>query len=312
MANTRLGILMRARASCIFGLLLAPFASDALSSASHHPRTPHRRQPSSLQLLPPPRAYSSCTPTATAAFLSSSVICNTAGGDRCSATRCPRFPARTSIRGYGARSVRSGTFSKMHATVHNSGDFSVDAAGVSAMDATLHAIQQIASDSTLSDVQRIQLIRDLMPPPVYPLETEPGMHGETLVAKSFGHLNDLLFLDSCDSHDFQDKTSGGKRKPVKLYRGMPDSNMQLLTSLQRLVGETGDGKRGISPNNARRLEEGMVESFRKYAYESTDLSNDASLWEWLALAQVCLCAMAYSHVCHGAFTYLPRGKSCVA
>ena len=41
----------------------------------------------------------------------------------------------------------------------------------------------------------------------------------------------------------------------------------------------------ISPNTARRIEEGMVETFRRYAYDTTSLASDASLWEWLALAQ---------------------------
>ena len=63
----------------------------------------------------------------------------------------------------------------------------------------LLAIQRIAGDQSLSEVQRLQMIRRTMPPPMFPFETEPGMHGETLVAKSFGHLNDLLFLDSWES-----------------------------------------------------------------------------------------------------------------
>ena len=105
---------------------------------------------------------------------------------------------------------------------------------------TLHAIYRIANDSSLSEVQRLQAIRKVMPAPLFPYETEPGMHGETLVAKSFGHLNDLLFLDSCET-----SFSKGSLKPsavdrhrsVKLYRGMPDSDMHLLTSLQRLLGD---------------------------------------------------------------------------
>ena len=51
------------------------------------------------------------------------------------------------------------------------------------------------------------------------------MMGETRVAKSFGHLNDLLFLDSWAEHS-------DKLGPCKLYRGVPDSSMELLTSLQ--------------------------------------------------------------------------------
>ena len=101
------------------------------------------------------------------------------------------------------------------------------------------------------------------------------MHGETLVAKSFGHLNELLFLD------FNEAASGelsevGKNRPTRLYRGMPDSSMHLLSSLQRLLGETDEERMRISPNTARRIEEGMVETFRRYAYDTTSLSSDAS------------------------------------
>jgi hypothetical protein len=131
----------------------------------------------------------------------------------------------------------------------NSGEF---------LDETLSAIHRISNDKTLSEVQRIQMIRDIMPPPVYPQETEPGLRGETLVAKSFGHLNDLLFLDSCEPSHRKGPLDGGRHKPIKLYRGMPDSDMQLLTSLQRLLGESDSGSMRISPNAARRLEEGMV------------------------------------------------------
>ena len=164
------------------------------------------------------------------------------------------------------------------------GDHRKEGSDAEELDATLHAIQSIASDKGLSEVERIQKIRELMPAPVHPVETEPGMHGETLVAKSFGHLNELLFLD------FNEAASGelsevGKNRPTRLYRGMPDSSMHLLSSLQRLLGETDEERMRISPNTARRIEEGMVETFRRYAYDTTSLSSDASLWEWLALAQ---------------------------
>lgn len=152
------------------------------------------------------------------------------------------------------------------------------------LDATLHAIQCIANDKGLSELERIQKIRDLMPAPMHPFETEPGMHGETLVAKSFGHLTDLLFLDSYEAASGE-VTEVGKNRPTRLYRGMPDASMHLLSSLQRLLGETDKGRMRISPNTARRIEEGMVETFRRYAYDTTSLSSDASLWEWLALAQ---------------------------
>lgn len=96
---------------------------------------------------------------------------------------------------------------------------------------TIQDILSIASDSSLSEIERIQLIRSALPAPIFPYETEPGMMGETRVAKSFGHLNDLLFLDSWAEHS-------DKLGPCKLYRGVPDSSMELLTSLQRLVEPT--------------------------------------------------------------------------
>jgi len=144
------------------------------------------------------------------------------------------------------------------------------------LDDVLQEIQKLTSDSSLSQVDKIMRIRELMPPPLSPEETEPGMRGETLVAKSFGHLNDLLFLDSWD------ETNG--HRPLKLFRGVPDVNMKLLTSLQRLVTD-GDGRRVVSLEAARRLEEGMVESFKKYAYGMANLGPSPTLWEWLALAQ---------------------------
>eukprot|EP00960_Hanusia_phi_P034874 751338-Hanusia_phi.AAC.2 len=76
------------------------------------------------------------------------------------------------------------------------------------LDDVLQEIQKLTSDSSLSQVDKIMRIRELMPPPLSPEETEPGMRGETLVAKSFGHLNDLLFLDSWD------ETNG--HRPLKL------------------------------------------------------------------------------------------------
>jgi hypothetical protein len=151
------------------------------------------------------------------------------------------------------------------------------------LDATLHDIQSIANDKELSEVERVHKIRELMPAPVHPVETEPGMHGETLVAKSFGHLTELLFLD------FNEVASGelseGKNRPTRLYRGMPDASMHLLSSLQRLLGETAEARMTLSPNKARHIEEGMVSTFQRYAHGTTSLSSDSSLWEWLALAQ---------------------------
>jgi hypothetical protein len=101
----------------------------------------------------------------------------------------------------------------------------------SSISKTIQDILSIASDNSLSDIERIQLIRSALPAPIFPYETEPGMMGETRVAKSFGHLNDLLFLDSWAEHS-------DKLGPCKLYRGVPDSSMELLTSLQRLVEPT--------------------------------------------------------------------------
>ena len=90
---------------------------------------------------------------------------------------------------------------------------------------SIQEILRIAADKDLSEMERIQLIRNALPAPIFPYETEPGMMGETRVAKSFGHLNDLLFLDSWAEHS-------DKLGPCKLYRGVPDSSMELLTSLQ--------------------------------------------------------------------------------
>ena len=91
--------------------------------------------------------------------------------------------------------------------------------------AILQEITRISKDKSLDETQRIAMIRDVMPPPISPAETEPGMHGETLTARSFGHLNDLLFLDS-----WEELTR--KHRPLKLYRGVPSTDMELLTSLQ--------------------------------------------------------------------------------
>lgn len=137
----------------------------------------------------------------------------------------------------------------------------------------LGRITEIGTDASISEAERIRLIREIMPPPISPEETEPGMHGETLVARSFGHLNDLLFLDS-----WEELT--GKYRPLKLYRGVPDNDMQLLTSLQRLIGQPGASVEAI-----KRIELGMIESFKKYAYGTARLDRDATLWEWMALAQ---------------------------
>ena len=105
------------------------------------------------------------------------------------------------------------------------------AAANSSISKTIQDILNIAADNTLSDIERIQLIRSALPAPIFPYETEPGMMGETRVAKSFGHLNNLLFLDSWVEHS-------DKLGSCKLYRGVPDSSMELLTSLQRLVEPT--------------------------------------------------------------------------
>ena len=96
------------------------------------------------------------------------------------------------------------------------------------LSSTIQEILKIASDKRLSHGEQVQLIREVLPAPIFPYETEPGMMGETRIAKSFGHLNDLLFLDSWGEHN-------DKLGPFKLYRGVPDASMKLLTSLQRLV-----------------------------------------------------------------------------
>lgn len=64
------------------------------------------------------------------------------------------------------------------------------------LSASLEEIARISANQNLSEVERVKLIRAAMPPMLSPEETEPGMYGETRVAQSFGHLNELLFLDS--------------------------------------------------------------------------------------------------------------------
>jgi hypothetical protein len=187
---------------------------------------------------------------------------------------------------------------------------------------TIQDILSIASDNRLSEIDRIQLIRSALPAPIFPYETEPGMMGETRVAKSFGHLNDLLFLDSWAEHS-------DKLGPYKLYRGVPDSSMELLTSLQRLVeptnhiksskakemGATSDVPTHLSTAAMKRIEQvrlvlhplatapyhgcvqGMIESFRKYSYGTARIGNDASLLEWMALAQVVAALRGASDLC---------------
>eukprot|EP00961_Rhodomonas_salina_P095624 1285977-Rhodomonas_salina.3 len=120
---------------------------------------------------------------------------------------------------------------------------------------SLDEISRILQEGDLSEVEKLKLIRQTLPPRVFPDETEPGLSGETLVARSFADLNDLLFLDSWED-------SSKKYRPLKLFRGSSDASMGLRTSLQRLIKHT-DSKSALGKMETRRIEEGMIDSFKK-------------------------------------------------
>ena len=90
-----------------------------------------------------------------------------------------------------------------------------------------------------------------------------GKHTE-IKAKSWNHLQDLLFQDSWDDR-LQRYRSG------YVYRGLGSFDYTLTTSLARLGGDYGG------------LEKHILRNFKKYAQSKTYLNY--SPWNWLALAQ---------------------------
>lgn len=87
---------------------------------------------------------------------------------------------------------------------------------------------------------------------------------ETTRAKSWSHLQELLFRDTFDP-------SIERYRSSYIYRGMNDAQHTLKTSLARLGGPY------------ERLERHLLRNFKKYALKS-DIS-ETSVWNQLALAQ---------------------------
>ncbi len=87
---------------------------------------------------------------------------------------------------------------------------------------------------------------------------------ETTVAKSWKHLQELLFQDSYDRQI-------GRYRSSFIYRGMNDSEHTLKTSLARLGG----------PYD--RLERHLLRNFQKYALPSA--LKEKSVWNVMAMGQ---------------------------
>lgn len=85
---------------------------------------------------------------------------------------------------------------------------------------------------------------------------------EKVEIRSWNQLNDILFEESWDE--------GLKRiRSPYAFRGLPDENYDLVTSLQRLGG------------NYYKLEKNILRNFKKYSYEL----NVDSIWELMTIAQ---------------------------
>lgn len=89
------------------------------------------------------------------------------------------------------------------------------------------------------------------------------MKEQTIIANSWGALQDALFNDSYHSELQRFRSS-------YVYRGLEDATYNLSTTLNRL-GES-------------HLEKHLLRNFRKYAQKQL-ASEYTSIWNWLALAQ---------------------------
>ncbi|MCB0571530.1 MAG: FRG domain-containing protein [Phaeodactylibacter sp.] len=89
------------------------------------------------------------------------------------------------------------------------------------------------------------------------------MKGETIIAESWPHLQEILYTDSWNEPLSRFRSS-------YVYRGLEDSQFTLTTTLNRL-GES-------------HLEKHLLRNFRKYSQKQIS-SEYTSLWNWLALAQ---------------------------
>ncbi|WP_102796775.1 FRG domain-containing protein [Bowmanella denitrificans] len=86
----------------------------------------------------------------------------------------------------------------------------------------------------------------------------------TLIAKSWSHLQELLFDESWSP------AISRYRSPF-VFRGLPDASFNLKTSLARLGGEYAS------------LERHLLRNFRKYGHDSFDTTGP--IWHWLTMAQ---------------------------
>lgn len=89
------------------------------------------------------------------------------------------------------------------------------------------------------------------------------MNGESIIVKSWEHLQEVLYTDSWNEQLSRFRSS-------YVYRGLEDSQFQLTTTLNRL-GES-------------HLEKHLLRNFRKYSQKQIS-SEYTSVWNWLALAQ---------------------------
>jgi hypothetical protein len=87
---------------------------------------------------------------------------------------------------------------------------------------------------------------------------------EDIVVSSWAELNERLYENSWNERL-------GRFRSNYAFRGMPDVNYDLKTSLQVMGGEY------------ERHEDDLLRNFRKYAYRNA-VSGD-SVWNWLALAK---------------------------
>lgn len=88
-------------------------------------------------------------------------------------------------------------------------------------------------------------------------------------AKNWSDLNKLLFADS-----WQDDLK--RHRSDYAFRGVTCSSYKLTTSLIRLGGEK-------YPGHGPKLEQMLLRSFKKYAYQ--DNTRNYNVWDWLSLAQ---------------------------
>lgn len=95
------------------------------------------------------------------------------------------------------------------------------------------------------------------------------MSVNTVCAKSWTHLNELLFEDSW-------RDSIQRHRSDYAFRGVSNAKFKLTTSLIRL-------DKNADPNHGKTLEQLILRAFKNEAYEHTAQYCDE--WYWLSLAQ---------------------------